>query len=74
MPRTRDHLAQVVRCHVGSHTHRDTGGTVDEQGRVGSREDTGLLELVVVVGNEIHDVLVEVPVSAWAAGAMRASV
>ncbi len=60
MDRGGDDLVEVVRSHVGGHAHRDAGGTVDEQVGEGGGEDGRLLELTVVVGHEVHDVLVEV--------------
>ncbi len=56
----RDHLAEVVRRDVGRHTHRDAGGAVDDQVGEASREDGGLLQPVVEVGDEIDGVLVDV--------------
>ncbi len=55
-----DDLDQVVRRHVGRHAHRDAGGAVHEQVRVGRRQDRRLLELPVVVRDEVDDVFVEV--------------
>jgi len=58
--RRGDDLAQVVRGHVGGHAHGDAGGAVDQQVREGRGEHLGLHELVVVVGDEVDHVLVEV--------------
>jgi hypothetical protein len=46
--------------HVRGHADRDAGRAVDEQVREGGGQDVGLLELPVVVGDEVDDVLVEV--------------
>ena len=59
VPGGRRDLDQVVRRHVGRHADRDAGGAVDEQVRVGGRQHLGLGQLVVVVGDEVDDVLVE---------------
>ena len=54
------HLAQVVGRDVGGHAHGDARGAVDEQvGHLG-RQDRGLLQGVVVVGAELHRVLLDV--------------
>ena len=58
------HLAQVVGDHVGGHAHGDARGPVDQQVGDGRGQDLGLLELVVVVGGEVHRVLVDVGVHA----------
>ena len=50
---------EVVRRHVGGHAHRDAGRAVDQQVGQGGGEDLGLGERVVVVGDHVHDVLVE---------------
>ena len=42
-----------MRRNVGGHTHGDTGGTIDQQGRHTGRQYIGDLLGVVVVGNEI---------------------
>ena len=60
MDRRRDDLDEVVRRHVRRHADRDAGRAVDEQVRVGRGQHRGLLELAVVVGDEVDDVLVEV--------------
>ena len=58
--RARHDLAQVVRGHVRGHADGDAGGAVDEQVGVGGGQHGRLLELVVVVGDEVHGALVEV--------------
>ena len=55
-----DDFHQVVRGHVGGHADGDAGGAVDQQVREGCRQDVRLGQLVVVVGDEVDDVLVEV--------------
>ena len=54
------HLAQVVRGHVGGHADGDAGAAVDQQVGKGRREDGRLGAGLVVVGDEIHRVLVHV--------------
>ena len=56
---TRDRLREVMRGDVRRHAHRDAGGPVDEQLRKRGRKDVRLHELIVVVGNEVHRVLVQ---------------
>ena len=46
--------------HVGGHAHGNAGGAVDQQVGERRRQDIRLGELVVVVRNEVHHVLVEV--------------
>ena len=58
--RGADDLDEVVRGHVGRHADRDAAGAVDEQVREGGGQHVRLHELVVVVGHEVDDVLVEV--------------
>ncbi len=53
-------LGQVVRRHVGGHAHRDAAGAVDQQEREGRGQNQRLLERIVVVGAEIHGLLVDV--------------
>ena len=60
VPGGGDDLDEVVRGHVGGHAHGDAGGAVDQQVREGRGQHRGLHELVVVVRDEVHDVLVEV--------------
>ena len=55
-----DDLDEVVRGHVGRHADRDAAGPVDQQVRERGGQHVGLHELVVVVGDEVDDVLVEV--------------
>ena len=54
-------LAQVVRRHLGGHTHGDAAGAVDEEIRHARRQDHGFLRLAVVVRLEVDRVLVDVP-------------
>ena len=60
MTRASNNLAQVMRCHISSHTNRNTGCTVDQKIRERGGQNSGLHELVVVVGHKIYDVLVQV--------------
>ena len=60
VPGRGDDLHQVVRGHVGGHADGDAGGAVDQQVGERCREHVRLGELVVVVGDEVHHVLVEV--------------
>ncbi len=55
-----DDLHQVVRGHVGGHADRDAAGAVDQEIRERGGQHVRLQELVVVVGDEVHDILVEV--------------
>ncbi len=57
--RGTDDLDEVVRRHVRGHADGDAARAVDEQVRECRRKNLGLRELVVVVGNEVDDVLVE---------------
>ena len=54
------HFPQVVRRHVGGHPHRNPGAAVHQQVGEGGREDGGFRMLVVVRGNEVHRILVQV--------------
>ena len=54
-----DHFGQVVGDHVGGHADGDAGGPVDQQVGDGRRQDGGLLQLVVIVGGEIHGLFVD---------------
>ena len=58
--RAGDDLAQVVRRDVGRHADGDAGRAVREQVREARRHDRRHLVLLVVVGLEVDDVLVEV--------------
>ena len=60
VPGRGDDLHQVVRGHVGGHADGDAGGAVDQQVGERGRQHVRLGQLVVVVGDEVHDVLVEV--------------
>lgn len=53
-------LAEVVRGHVGGHAHRDAAGTVDQKVRVGGRQHRRLQHLVVIVGDKVHHVFIQV--------------
>ena len=55
-----DHLAEIVRDQVRGHAHGDAGAAVDEQIGEGRGEDDGLFLRVVVVGDEIDGVLLQV--------------
>ena len=55
-----DHLAQIVRRHVGGHTHGDARGTVDQQVRYTGRHHGRFLQCIVKIVGEIHRLLVEV--------------
>ena len=53
-------LAEVVRRHVGGHAYGNARAAVDQQVGEGAGEDHGLGGGVVVVGLEVHRVLVQV--------------
>ena len=55
-----DDLPQVVGRDVGGHAHRDARRAVHEEVRVRGREDRGLLGGLVVVGDEVDRLLVEI--------------
>ena len=55
-----DHLAEVVRRNVRRHADGDALRAVDEQVRVARREHVGLLTRLVVVGDEVDRVGVDV--------------
>ena len=55
-----DDFGEVVRRDVGRHADRDAGGAVDQQVRHARRQDDRLRLLVVVVGDEIDGLLVDV--------------
>ena len=55
-----DDLAEVVRRDVGRHADGDAGGAVDQQVGNARRQHHGLLERLVVVGDEVDGLLVEV--------------
>ena len=59
VPRGRDHLAQVVRRHVGGHPDRDAGGAVHQQVGQPRGQHVGLLLAAVVVRDELDGVLVD---------------
>ena len=54
-------LPEVVRRHLGGHTHSDAAGTIDQQVRHARRQDHRLRRLTVVVRLEVHRVLLDVP-------------
>ena len=56
-----DDLAQVVRGDVGGHPHGDPAGPVHQQVREPGREYDGLLLVPVVIRDEVHRLLVDVP-------------
>ena len=51
-------LAEIVRSHIGRHTHGDTGRTVEQEERDLGRKHRRLLEGVVEVQGHIHGILV----------------
>ena len=51
-------LSQIVRCHVGSHTHGNTARTVDQKQRDLRRQHRRLLQRIVEVGGPINRLLV----------------
>ena len=55
-----DNLERVVGSHISGHAHRDSAGTINQQVGEPGGQNTGLSELVVVIGNKIHDVFIEV--------------
>ena len=55
-----DDLAEIVRRDIGSHTNRNTGGTVDQQVRESAGQNDRLLKAVIVVGFKIDRFLVDV--------------
>ena len=55
-----DDLAQIVRRHVRGHADGDAGAAIDQQVREGGGEDRRLGQALVVIGDEIHRVLVHV--------------
>ena len=55
-----DHLAQIVGCHVGSHTHGDTARAVDEQQRNLRGEYRRLLHRIVEVVRPVDGLLVDI--------------
>ena len=60
MDRALDHLAEVVRGHVGGHTHRDSGASVHEQIGEARRQDQRFGGGVVEVRAEVDGLLVDV--------------
>jgi hypothetical protein len=55
-----NHLADVMRRDVRRHPDGDAGGAVDEEVREARRQDRGLLPRLVVVGDEVDRVCVDV--------------
>ena len=55
-----DHLAHVVRRDVGRHADRDAGRAVDQQVRERRRQDGRFFGGLVVVGDEVDGLLVEI--------------
>jgi hypothetical protein len=55
-----DHLAQIVRGHVGGHAHGDAAGAVDQQIGEARGQNRRLALGIVVVGLELDRVLVDV--------------
>ena len=54
-------LPEVVGRDAGGHAHGDALGAIHQQIREARRQDDGLFHAAVVVGDEIHRVLVDVP-------------
>ncbi len=59
VPGRRDHLAEVVRRHVGRHADGDAARPVDQEIGVGGRQRHRLALAAVVVGREVDRVLVD---------------
>ena len=55
-----DGLAQVMRRNLCCHADGDTAGAVDQQVREAARQHDRFLEAVVIVGDEIHGILVDI--------------
>ncbi len=55
-----DHFAEVVRRNIGRHADRDARGSVDQQVRDARRQDQRLFLRPVVIGAEIHRLLVDI--------------
>src|SRR5690606_11380769 len=55
-----DDLGEVVRRNIGRHADGDAGRAVDQQVRQPGREDRGLPLRLVVVGDEIDGLLVDI--------------
>ena len=55
------HFAQVVGRNVGGHAHSDPGGSIDEQGRHLGWQHRGFLQGFIVVGDEVHRILFDIP-------------
>ena len=53
-------LSEIVRSHIGSHTHGDSGRAVEKQERRLCRKDGRLLEGIVEIVLEINGILVDV--------------
>ena len=58
---TVDDFSHVVGRNIGGHTHGDTGRTVDQQVGEVAGQYLGFLQPVVIVGAEIHRILVDIP-------------
>ncbi len=58
--RSVDCLREVVRRHIGRHTHSDTRGSVYEQVRETRRQHCRLLQSVVEVWHKVYSILVNV--------------
>ena len=59
--RGRHHFFRVVRRNIGGHAHGDAGGPVDQHVRDRRRQDDRFLLGAVVVGPEVHRILVDFP-------------
>ena len=53
-----DYLAKVMSRHIGSHTYRNTCGTIHEEVGDTCREHTRLLVLTIIVFLEVHRILI----------------
>ena len=53
-------LSEIMRCHISSHTHGDTGRAVQEQERSLCRQNRRFLNGVIEVQGEIHRILVQI--------------
>ena len=55
-----DHFTEVVCGHIGGHTHGNTGGAVDQEGRNAGGQHRGLVSRVVVVAVHVDRFLLDV--------------
>ncbi len=54
------HLPKVVGRDVGRHTHRDTGGAVDQKVGEAGGQHHRFLKMIVIVGHKVHRILVDI--------------